>query len=75
MGLFDGVDARKGGLGFLDSPESKALFGEALTTYKLEIAMKALEDIRKKDGPGCDLSPAGPCYGIADEALLKIHSS
>jgi hypothetical protein len=30
---------------------------------------EALEDVRKKDGPGCDGSPAGPCYYIADAAL------
>lgn len=41
---------------------------------KLKIAVTALEEIRKKDGPGCDLSPAGDCYDIAKQALDKIAS-
>jgi len=41
---------------------------------KLKIAVTALEAIKKKDGPGCDLSPAGDCYYIANEALAKITS-
>jgi len=46
--------------------------GKARTTYKLAIAIQALEAIMKKDGPGCDLSPAGECYDIAKQALDKI---
>jgi hypothetical protein len=41
---------------------------------KLKIAVTALEAIKKKDGPGCDLSPAGECYDIAKQALDKITS-
>jgi hypothetical protein len=63
MGLFDGVDVKKYGL-----------VGEALTTYKLAVAIQALEEIKKKGGPGCDLSPAGDCYDIAKQALDKITS-
>jgi hypothetical protein len=28
-----------------------------------------LEQVREKDGPGADGSPAGPCYDIAENAL------
>lgn len=31
----------------------------------------ALEEVRRKDGPGADGSPAGPCYDIADTALRE----
>lgn len=40
---------------------------------KLKVALKALEDIIAKDGWGCDLSPPGPCYGIAKKALDEIN--
>ena len=40
---------------------------------KLEIAVKALDMIRAIDGWGADLSPPGPCFKIADEALRRIR--
>lgn len=45
---------------------------QAALTEKLDIAVAALQEICKEDGPGCDLSPAGPCHHIATEALRKI---
>ncbi len=39
---------------------------------KLEIAVKALEMIRGIDGWGLDLSPPGPCFTVAEEALRRI---
>lgn len=41
---------------------------------RLEIAVKALEEIRSLDGWGADLSPPGPCCRIADDALHKIRT-
>lgn len=41
---------------------------------RLEIAVKALEEIKSLDGSGLDLSPPGPCYLIADGALHKIRT-
>jgi hypothetical protein len=41
---------------------------------KLEKAMVALERICEIDGPGCDLSPGGPCYEIAKSTLDAIRS-
>lgn len=32
----------------------------------------ALREIMDKDGPGLDLSPAGPCHDIAARALCQI---
>jgi hypothetical protein len=40
---------------------------------KLKVALKALEDIIREDGQGADLSPPGPCYGIAKKALDEIN--
>lgn len=42
---------------------------------KLEIAVKALELIRGIDGWGADLSPPGPCFEVADEALRRIRTN
>lgn len=42
---------------------------------KLELAVKALEMIRAVDGWGVDLSPPGPCFNIADEALIRIREN
>ncbi len=42
---------------------------------KLEIAIKALDLIRGIDGWGADLSPPGPCFNIADEALRRIREN
>jgi len=42
---------------------------------KLELAVKALEMIRAVDGWGADLSPPGPCFNIADEALIRIREN
>jgi hypothetical protein len=42
---------------------------------KLEIAVKALELIRGVDGWSVDLSPPGPCFNIADEALIRIREN
>lgn len=74
MGLLDGVDTEKYSLKALEPAGGKPLVGEALTTYKLAVAIQALEEIKKKDGPGCDLSPSGECYDIAKQALDKIAS-
>jgi hypothetical protein len=35
----------------------------------IERLRKALEEIKRIDGPGCDGSPAGPCYDIAVAAI------
>jgi hypothetical protein len=56
------------------APKQYSLRAEATAIDKLEIAVQALKEICKKDGPGCDLSPAGDCYYIANEALAKITS-
>jgi hypothetical protein len=40
---------------------------------KLQIAMKALEEVRQEDGAGADQSPAGTCYHIAKKALQEIE--
>ena len=42
---------------------------------KLEIAVKALEMIRGIDGWGCDLSPPGPCFNVAEDALRRIRQN
>jgi len=42
---------------------------------KLELAVKALEMIRAVDGWGVDSSPPGPCFNIADEALIRIREN
>ncbi len=42
---------------------------------KLELAVKALEMIRAVDGWGFDSSPPGPCFNIADEALIRIREN
>jgi hypothetical protein len=44
-----------------------------VTTHKLDIAVRALETICENDGPGLDLSPAGPCYHVAKKALMQIR--
>ena len=45
---------------------------ERSLTEKLDLAVAALQAVCKEDGPGCDLSSAGPCFHIAAEALHKI---
>lgn len=42
---------------------------------KLEVAVRALEDVMRKDGMGADMSPPGPCYDIASRALRQIKST
>jgi len=39
---------------------------------KLEIAVKALAEIKSIDGLGADMSPPGPCFDVADKALRQI---
>lgn len=39
---------------------------------KLEIAIEALQEIRKIDGMGADLSPPGPCFDVASRALSQL---
>lgn len=39
---------------------------------KLATAVRALEEVMRKDGMGADMSPPGPCYDIASRALRKI---
>jgi hypothetical protein len=43
-----------------------------LGAQKLEIAIKALEEIRRIDGMGADLSPPGPCFDVASKALSRL---
>ncbi len=40
---------------------------------RLEIAIKALDEIKALDGWGLDMSPPGPCYRVADRALEAIR--
>jgi len=39
---------------------------------RLEIAIKALEEIRALDGWGLDMSAPGLCHVVADKALNQI---
>ena len=39
---------------------------------RLEIAIKALDEIKAIDGYGLDGSPPGPCYSVAERALSQI---
>lgn len=42
---------------------------------RLGVAIGALREIMRKDGPGADMSPAGPCYEIARDALRRIRAA